>query len=526
MSIRSLTILLAMVTAIFFGRALFAAEAPDLVVPRWQPHDFSFTGPAQSPNPFQVSFSAEVTGPAGIKITMPGFFDGQNNWKIRLSPTAPGDWSLQTHSAAPELDGKRATFRCVANPDPKMHGALRVDPQNPHQFLYDDGTHFLPMGYECDWLWAPDSHDPDLKTVAPFLDALARHGFNFIILNAFAYDTTWKRGTTGADDFGPPPLSAWEGAADAPDHSRFNLPYWQHYDRLIDAMNRRGILAHILIKVYNKAVKWPANGTPEDDQYYRWLIARYAAYPNILWDLAKEAHNERDLNYKLGRLRFIRATDPYHRLLTVHDDKANYDRGAYNDLLDVRSDQQHSAWRATMLAHLKQKDWPVVNTEFGYEYGPKGPADKTYNVVQAPEEVVRRAWEIYMAGGSGAYYYTYTAWDVIRLQDSPPGYTYFQHLAEFFNKTAFWKLQPAEDIASAGYCLADPSREYVVFLNAAAPFTLKVEVAAAPLPAQWYQPLTGATRDAGTLPNGTVSLTPPVEWGPGPVALHIGIRPQ
>src|ERR1039457_1345527 len=121
-----------------------------------------------------------------------------------------------------------------------------------------------------------------------------------------------------------------------------NIAYWQHYDRVMTALNERGMQAHIFIKVYNKQVNWPAHGSEEEKLYFRWLIARYAAYPNVNWDFSKEANNEKDLAYKLGRLRFLRQNDPYYRLLTVHDDYKTYDDAAYNELLDYRSDQQHS----------------------------------------------------------------------------------------------------------------------------------------------------------------------------------------
>jgi hypothetical protein len=456
-----------------------------------------------------------------MRLTMPGFYDGEGTWKVRLSPTVEGEWSLVTRSTDPELDNRRESFVCTANKNSAVHGGLWVDAAHPSQFVYEDGARFFPMGYECDWLWALDAADPQLRTINPFLDKLTAHGFNFIILNAYAYDTTWRKGRTGEDDYGPPPLYAWEGSNEKPDFSHFNLTYWQHYDRMMEALDRRGIVAHILLRVYNKQVNWPANGSPEDDLYYRWLVARYAAYPNVTWDIAKEAHYEKDLEYKLGRLQYFRENDPYHRLLTVHDDKANYDRGVYDGLVDYRSDQQHTEWRKVMLAHLQQRSWPVINTEFGYECGAKGVNDKTYNVAQLPEEVCRRAWEVYTAGGFGAYYYTYTAWDVIRPGDTPPGYEYFKHLRQFFAGTSYWKMKPTEGLVSEGYCLGDAGREYVIFLNEARPFALTLQGLAGPLAAEWYQPFTGARQNAKIIDKEATELVPPADWGSGPVALHL-----
>ena len=502
-----------------------AADPAATLVPRWQPHDFEFHSDATPPNPFQAAFSVEASGPGGLKLIVPGFYDGGGTWKARVAPTAEGEWSLLTHADLAGLDQQRASFRCGRNTSPKVHGGLRVDPQHPHHFIFEDGSRFFLMGYECDWLWALDMKDPALGTVNRFLDKLAASGFNYILLNAFAYDTTWRKGNTGADDFGPPPLYPWAGDNAAPDHSRFNLPYWQHYDQVIAAMNERGIMAHIMIKVYNKAVKWPALRSPEDDQYFRWIIARYAAYPNVHWDFSKESNNERDTAYKLGRIQFIRENDPYRRPITTHTDLNAFDSGAYNQVLDFRSDQVHTNWHAALIAHRRQQAWPVLNVEFGYEHGPGGLNDKTYNVVQAPEEVCRRAWEVYMAGGYGAYYYTYTAWDVIRPDDTPPGYAYFRHLREFFEGTGYWRMEPSDALVSAGYCLADPGREYVVFLNRAEPFRLKLDGLPSSLPARWYQPFTGKWQDAGTLAAGFAQLQPPADWPAAPIVLHVGKRP-
>jgi hypothetical protein len=191
-------------------------------IPRWRPYDFPFPARHVPDNPFAVPLAAVVTGPNSQRFTVPGFYDGLGHWKVRFAPNAVGHWSLLTRSSLPELNHQQASFLCVANESKMVHGGLRIDTEHPSQFVHEDGTRYFPMGYECDWLWALDSSDPQLKTINPFLDKLSGYGFNFIILNTYAHDTSWRKGRTGDDDFGPPPLYAWEGTNEQPDHSRRN----------------------------------------------------------------------------------------------------------------------------------------------------------------------------------------------------------------------------------------------------------------------------------------------------------------
>lgn len=489
-------------------------------VRQWTPHDFSFQSSTSVTNPFMVPFSATITGPTGRQFTLPGFFDGNGTWKIRVAPTSPGKWSLVTSSEVAELNGQRGEFTCIKNSNTNVHGVLKVDSDHPHHFQFEDGTHFFLQGYEYDWLWALDQDQTTVPTIEKSLDTLAAYGFNYVIVNSYAYDTGWRKGQESADDFGPAKLHAWEGASAAPDHAHMNLKYWQHYDQMMNALAERGIQAHMLMKVYNKQVKWPQRGSEEEQLFFRWLVARYAAYPNIIWDFSKEAHNEKDLQYKQTILTWLRANDPYQHLVTVHDDDQANDSGAYDELNDFRADQQHSNWHTVISQQRARKEWPVVNVEFGYEHGSQGMEDKTYGKVQPPEEMARRAWEIQMAGGYTAYYYTYTAWDVIRPLDVPVGYTYFKHFGDFWRSTHYWELQPSDDLVSEGWCSAQPGSEYVVFLNEPRPFTLDVSGANTKLEAQWFNPLTGEETSAGTLGNGQATLTPPDNWGAAPVVLH------
>jgi CubicO group peptidase (beta-lactamase class C family) len=497
-----------------------------LVIPRWHPHDFAFPGPRETPNPFEVDFAGQITQPDGTTYTAVGFHDGDATWKLRLAPQVEGLHRLVTRSNMPSLDGLTAEFRGARNDDPHCHGGLRVSLDHPRHFVCEDGTHYFLLGYECDWLWALDMADPRPPVLGTFLDKLHHHGFNHVIINTYAHDTSWRPGQSERRDYGPPPAFPWEGTNEAPRHERFNVSYWRHYDQVIDSLFRRGMAAHVMLKVYNKRVCWPKKGSELDDRFFRWVVARYAAYPNVVWDFSKEAHNEKDVDYKLSRLKLLRESDPYRRLITVHDDNRLYDSGAYDQLVDFRCDQEHKDLAATLAAQRRQRSWPIANVEFGYEHGLAGPQDKTYRVAQSPEEFCRRAWQVSMAGGYTAYYYTNTAWDVIHADETPPGYRLFGLLREFFERTRYWRLEPRSDLVSQGACLAEVGHEYVVFQPSPTEFSLRISdheksETEKPWAAEWFDPFSGRRIPGGTVLGGETSFMPPGNWGESPAVLHL-----
>ena len=149
-----------------FGAVLLlAASASAVEIQQYHSHDFTFTAAAQA-NPFDVELAGEFSGPGGIRLRVPGFYDGDGRWIVRFSPTAVGEWNLRTVSSLPALDGKTGTVSAVPNRHPRIHGGLRVDPMHPHHFKYEDGTRYFLLGYEADWLWAVDMIDPKRPGVA------------------------------------------------------------------------------------------------------------------------------------------------------------------------------------------------------------------------------------------------------------------------------------------------------------------------------------------------------------------------
>ena len=74
---------------------------------------------------------AIITGPNGETFTLPGFYDGNGTWKIRVSPTSTGLWSLVTQSDQPELNDQWREFAAV----------LKGGMANPYTYEHDYVVH-------------------------------------------------------------------------------------------------------------------------------------------------------------------------------------------------------------------------------------------------------------------------------------------------------------------------------------------------------------------------------------------------
>lgn len=511
----------------FLSLVLISCNQPVPEVEMWKPVDFSFTADPGEENPFDINISATVTGPDGKSFEADGFYNGYNTWVIRLSGNKPGLWTIKTNSERKELNGKKLKFNCVENKNSEIHGVLRVNPDNPHYFIYEDGSHPFLLGYEADFFWSIDQGKESIETSEQFLDKISKHGFNYVVMNAFAYDTRWRTGNTGEFDFGPPQMIPWKGDMENADYSRMNIPYWNHYDRVVEAMYERGITAHIMFKVYNKKVTWPEAGSKSDDRYFNYIINRYAAYPNIVWDFSKEAYYEKDVAYKQNRLKLIHDNDPYDHPVTIHDDKQIFE-GYYDELIDFQADQYHNKDRHEVaLKQRAYKNWPVMNIEFGYEHGPGGMDDHTFGRVQSPEEVCKRAWEIITAGAYVTYYYTNTAWDIIRYDQDPPGYNYFRIFSDFFKSVDFNEFIPAKETVNYAdlgsnqgvYAMVKKDKEFIFYIPDEKALILEdLELSESP-EGYWMNIFSGEKKNISQ--HKSKFLIPPAEWKGEPLVLHI-----
>jgi hypothetical protein len=308
-------------------------------------------------------------------------------------------------------------------------------------------------------------------------------------VNVYAHDTSWSAERKHAWDWGPAELFVWEGTNEKPDHSRLNVQFFRLYDGMMEALREKGIVAHIMLKVYNKRVNWPDRGSAAEKRYFKYVVARYQAFSNVVWDYSKESYNEKDNQLQAHLLEFVRSQDAYRRLTTAHDDDLYEWDPAFQHTLDFRTDQQHADFAAAIAMDRAMRKRPVVNSEFGYERG----VDQfpTYRVVHDWEEQLRRAYWVYLAGGYGVYYYHNTAWDVFKPEPEAPGMARFQLLKDALAALPYWRMNPADELAVGGPCLALPGEAYAVYVEKQY-VTLNLTHLAGVANGEWMNTWTGA----------------------------------
>ncbi|MDP9152336.1 MAG: DUF4038 domain-containing protein [Myxococcota bacterium] len=506
----------------------------------WHPTVLPFTSTGTYANPYmQASMTAVLAGPGGATLKIPGYSTGGSSWAVRFSPTAVGTWTYTTQSMDAGLNGKTGSIDCIANTNKNLHGPLRVDAANPTLLKYEDGTPYFQLAYEADWLGLIDLAPTDTPAghARVLIDTIAQNGFHEVLMNLFAYDTSW--GSDPMYDFGPTKAFLWGGTNQAPVHTQINPAFFDRFDAVVDYLLQKGLNAHMYFMVYNKGVSWPAVRSPEDAQWWQYVTARYQAYPNIIWDFSKEtigcymsaSHaNFADEAYVHERIAIIKTNDAYQRLRTAH---APVNGGAtvpgLNYWFDVKPNdldfytaeavQGHNNYANTLAGIKRVGAFPYANDENSYQIGNDGTA--TYsNAKQTPASVHDDMMEVIMAGAGAGYYYAYHSWDDVRYAEVPAQIGFFKHLDDLFSSHVTQAGLKADDsvIGGGGYgkhCLANPGKEYVVELSPSAnTTTVAVNVAQLPaggsLTATWYDLESGMTTAASPVnANATVTFTKP-----------------
>jgi hypothetical protein len=446
-------------------------EANVMSVPRFGIFEQAFEHAGNYANPYtQATAVAMFTSPNGNRYSIPLFWNGDRQWKVRFSPNLEGKWNWSIRSNDAGLDGQTGSFTTIAS---TAKGGIQIWQDFPYHLQHQDGTPFWLFG-ETSWriLGSDPQEELDRNSFEQYIERRASQGFNFIHTNVLL---------PGQNEGGSAFLSLR--------NEQLDPGYWQEVDGRIEYMNQRDMAVMLFLAWADLETGWRRRlpwRTPQLDwrsfpnqaarlRYAQYLAARYSAY-NVGFSVAGEwdEFGDRAMHQEIART--VQETDPHDRPITIHPGAvgsvAEFAREPWMTFGDY---QQVYENLHEHILKTRVNEKPVINSEYAYylrDQSGDGQVDKPNS--STLEEIRHASWDIAMAGG-----YFITGW----------GSTYFgggrnpgtfapadprnadweqnaQHIREFFTAIDWWTLEPSSDLISGSgtrYALADVGRQYVIY---------------------------------------------------------------
>jgi hypothetical protein len=287
--------------------------------------EWSYTSANVYKDPFnEIDLDVVFTSPSGTEHRMPAFWAGGSEWRVRYAAPTDGVYSYRTecnHTGDTALhgrSGKLVVKPYEGNAPLYQRGFIRVA-RDQHHFEHADGTPFFWLG---DTWWMGLCQRLNWPNGFQSLVAdRSRKGFTVAQIVAGLYPDMPPFDERGANEAGFP----WES-----DYARMNPAYFDTADVRIQYMVDRGIVPCI---VGCWGYFLPLMGLKKMKQHWRYLIARWSAYPTI-WCLAGEGtmpfylsktKTEDAATQKHGwteMARYVKATDPLRHPITIHPSRS------------------------------------------------------------------------------------------------------------------------------------------------------------------------------------------------------------
>ena len=471
----------------------------ELKVTKWEVYEIEFQSKSQQKTPFEETLTGLFTHESGFQMEVPGFYNGKKDWLIRFCPTKEGAWSYRINSSLKGINAQTGQIQ-VGPAKSGNRGPVQIVQEDPSKFQYADGTPYFLIAFELDWLFALDAEEEkDIPKTRQMIRHVKENGFNQVIMNVYAYDANWgeKGKVDPSFNFAKPRVFPFGGTNENPDHSTLNISFFQRLDRVVQYLQEQEIISHLMIYVWNKHVNWPEPGSAEDNRFFDYVVKRYQAYPNLVWDISKEAlaYGRDDMGYITERIERLKEQDAHNRLVTVHD--YNYCR-TYPDKVDFISVQE---WRPNLYDEMRRiaerhGHQPVLNIEHGgYEKSTHSIFDGAYN---DPVVCLDRSYQCVFAGVYTTYYWQNTSWynviyDPTSLpKNVQPRFEYYKHLLKLFETYDFNTLKPLQR-AFNPYFLTNNDGLYLFYIPAHSlgAFGDVKEIKGKKVNTKWFDPLTG-----------------------------------
>ncbi len=473
-------------------------KGADPEIKTWEVFEITLKSTAQAQNPYveflktgdQPFLTATFTGTDGRSqgkiIKVPGFWDGENTWKIRFTPPIDGTWKYETVSQDRKMNRKKGSITVSGwteeekNINPARRGFMVVngsDPRKGRYFTYTDGT---PVLWIADTWWDWTNSRIRFGSFKKLADTRAEQGYN--IGQLFFAGNGWGRESSLLD----------------PSFREPKLEQIRKIEEMIRYANSKGITVWIHAWWSRENID-KSIGDENITRWWRYVVHRLHAF-NVIWVLAGEYNMN---NYGGFPLSFwnrvgdiIKDEDPYDRITGAHPTPPMWSGGAeapqwstaeavHNQKwLDYNQSQTgHARWCNELIPEIISRAYrmapakPAVVTEPWYEFIEGNPTAM---------DIRFAAWSSVMSGAAGHTYGGGHTWRV-HLPERPtgigswpmdtslsvntliyPGAVSVGFMGKYLRKLEWWKLEPHPELVlenPSPFCLADPGNEYLFYLR-------------------------------------------------------------
>jgi Protein of unknown function (DUF4038)/Domain of unknown function (DUF5060) len=508
-------------------------------------------------NPFvDAQLTATLTGPDGHPVVVEGFCDSADGsvYRVRFLATRAGTHRYQLLFKNGATTARFAGVFVAKKSSRK--GMLRVDKNHPFHFVWEGtGEHYFWNGTTAYYLLGFD----DDAVIDGALDRLARLKVNRVRVTLFGREASaagWNEKQFKTERGFQIRVSPWPAAR--PDNiedpgfdlTRFDVKHFQKTERMLKHAREKDIAVALIffldgMRPGRDPFGAAGAGGQDERRYYRYAVARFAAYSNVMWDLANEYRHYRTDAWANETGVLVKKVDPYDHLTSIHGHWEFFlRRSAWVDmaLFQIWDDCGNDVFirNSRQVQQATGRAIPQINDEYGYEdtYPLFGCGESGARVApgRSPETRRRLAWRIAMAGG-----YQTTGERVSGAPVSPPSpanlkpvrnaggwinglgsddtmLTLNGHAMTFITSFPWWKMEPRVDVSSHGSLALVEKGQRVAVWMPATPRSglLLVTVGSGTWSGHWFDPRTAQVIPVEAFSGPSFESVPP---GPGDWAL-------
>jgi len=423
-------------------------------------------------NPFtDVVVEGEFSREGSQAVRVDGFCDSADGsiFRIRFMPTEPGGYSYSVKYKQGKYEAQCSeTFTAR---DAGRRGLVRVDKEHPWHFIWEGtGEHYFWNATTTYWLMGWD--DEQIRKNIDRLRRLKVNRMRVAINGRVKNGRAWYENVFPTDRFTfllNPWIAKQPDSVENPgfDVTRFNVPYWQKIEWMLRHAREKDMTISVIFYVDGRRPGVDPFGRRrmggEDEQrYYKYAVARFAAFSNVMWDVSNEYRLFRSDTWAETMGSFIKQCDPYDHLTSTHGHgDFRFRTSSWADFAMYQSWDEHGGY-AFMLRNRQEqirtgRPMPQVNEEYGYEdHYPIGWGGNRKSPARCADNRRRLAWGMYMAGcyqttgeradrGTGWGPDRGGGWLNGRGDDTMVMLNGYAHIVDFFTSIPWWRLQPDND---------------------------------------------------------------------------------